>query len=120
MVDIKSALQSLHTGTCDIYQYGTSKDPVTKITGHQEVKVNATPIPCRLSIKTVTPSVEGSGAYSPKQVIKLFMDPDVVVKAGSKIVVTQNGRTTAYKNAGEPAVYSNHQEIMLELFERWA
>lgn len=119
MVDVKSALQSLYTGVCDVYEYRPDKDPVTKITSHQEVKVNANPIPCRKSFKTITVVVEGSGSSIPKQVIQVFMDPSVAVKAGSKIVITQNGDTTAYKNSGEPAVYSNHQQIVLELFEKW-
>lgn len=120
MVNIKSALQSLYTGQCDVYEYRPAKDPVSKITSHQEVKVNATAIPCRLSFETVSAVAEGSGASIPRQVVKLFMDPAIVIKAGSKIVVTQNGRTTAYKNAGEPAVHTNHQEILLEIFEKWA
>lgn len=120
MVNVKSALQSLYTGLCDVYEYKPAKDPVTKITSHQETKVNTTAIPCRLSFKTISVVVEGSGSNIPKQVVQLFMDPSVAIKAGSKVVVTQNGKTTAYKNSGEPAVYSNHQQIVLELFERWA
>lgn len=46
--------------------------------------------------------------------------PDVVIKAGSKIIVTQHGRTTEYSNSGVPAVYPTHQEIMLTLFNGWA
>ena len=40
--------------------------------------------------------------------------------AGSKIVVTQEGRTAAYARSGEPAVYSSHQEIVLVPFEEYA
>lgn len=120
MVSTKSAIESLYTGQCDVFEYQPVQDPVSKITSHQETKVNTTAIPCRLSFQTISAVDQGSGANIPRQVVKLFMDPGVVVKAGSKIVVTQNGRTTAYKNAGQPAVYSNHQEIMLEIFERWA
>lgn len=47
---------------------------------------------------------------------KLFISPDVAIKAGSKIIVTQHGRTTEYSNSGVPAVYPTHQEIMLTLF----
>ena len=51
--------------------------------------------------------------------MKLFISPDVLIKAGSKIIVTQHGRTTEYSNSGVPAVYPTHQEIMLTLFEGW-
>ena len=54
------------------------------------------------------------------QTTTLFISPDVVIEPGSKIVVTQNGKTVAYKQSGEPALYNTHQEIILELFERWA
>ena len=119
MVNTKNEIQRLYTGVCDLYEYHPIKNPVTKITSHQEVKVNVNPVPCRKSTKTISAVVEGSGASMPKQVVQIFMDPSVVVKPGSKIVVTQNGDTTAYKNSGKPAVYSNHQQIVVELFEKW-
>ena len=40
--------------------------------------------------------------------------------SGSKITVTQNGKTTDYCLSGESAVYTSHQEIALELFEDYA
>lgn len=119
MVGVKEALQSLYLGLCDVFEYTAVKDPVTKITKYAEVKVVPAQ-PCRLSFSASPAVSERDGANIPKQVIKVFMDPNVQVKAGSKIVVTQNGRTTAYKNAGEPAVYTNHQEITLDIFEKWA
>lgn len=118
MVNTKSAIQRLYSARCDVYEYGQVKDPVTKVTGRQEILVLSDQA-CRLSIETSPQATEASGGSVPRQVIKLFMDPEVQVKPGSKIVVTQNGRTTAYKNAGQPAVYSNHQELILELFNDW-
>ena len=44
----------------------------------------------------------------------------VHIKGGSKIVVTQNGRTQIFSSSGEAAVYPTHQEIILELFKGWA
>lgn len=119
MVDVKKALQKLYVGRCDVFEYGQAKDPVSKITGHQESKVH-TAKPCRLSIVSSPAVAESSGANIPKQIIKLFMDPEVAIKSGSKIVVTQNGKTAAYKNTGEPAMHTNHQELTLEIFERWS
>ena len=52
--------------------------------------------------------------------IKLFIAPEINIMPGSKIVVTQRGRTTEYKNSGEPAIYETHQEIMLVKFKGWA
>jgi hypothetical protein len=56
----------------------------------------------------------------PTQEIKLILSPEIRVRAGSKIVVEQNGFRQAYKNSGESAMYRYHQEIMLERLEKWA
>ena len=52
--------------------------------------------------------------------MKLFIAPDIEVKSGSKITVTQNGVTAEYSASGEAAVYESHKEIMLELWKGWA
>lgn len=75
--------------------------------------------PCKLSFETLTSS-NGDPVATVSQSVKLFISPDVVIKAGSKIIVTQHGRTTEYSNSGVPAVYPTHQEIMLTLFNGWA
>ena len=58
----------------------------------------------------------GTGATN-RQTVKLFISPNVMIKPGSKVVVGRN----AYKASGVPAVYTDtHQEIMLDMFDRWA
>ena len=54
------------------------------------------------------------------QSITLFLSAGITVPAGSRITVTHKGRTDGYKASGQPAVYTNHQEIDLELFKGWA
>lgn len=76
--------------------------------------------PCRISFSKISQVVQNEVAASTTQGIKLFLSPDVIIQPGSKITVTQNGVTTDYISSGVPAVYATHQEIMLELFERWA
>ena len=73
--------------------------------------------PC-LNFHFTTPKVSLSLLF--KQTIKLYIYPDINIKNGSKIIVTQNGKKQEYKNSGEPARYETHQEIMLELFKGWA
>lgn len=111
----KKALESMHTGTCTIYEYQDVKDLVTKRTINQEVLVIENQ-PCRLSYKNITKTSDGD-IPTLTQVIKLFISNEINIKAGSKIVVTQNNKTTEYKNTGEPAIYSNHQEVILEIQE---
>lgn len=88
------------------------------MTNFQEVTVLEDQ-PCKLSFETLTSS-NGDPVATVSQSVKLFISPDVVIKAGSKIIVTQHGRTTEYSNSGVPAVYPTHQEIMLTLFNGWA
>jgi len=45
--------------------------------------------------------------------IKLFVLPEVDIKAGSEIVVTHLGKTTRYISCGDPVRYKSHAEILL-------
>lgn len=115
----RTALESAYTGVCSVYEYGGITDPETHITTHGERLVLENQ-PCRLSFGSLSAASEKSGAAAVKQSVKLFISPDVSIKSGSKIAVTQNGITTEYAASGVPAVYPTHREIMLELFRGWA
>ena len=118
-VKVRKAIESLYTGICNVIVYDDVTDPETHLTEKGEVVVFEN-VPCKLSFERVNSSVS-SETYSEKgQGVKLFVNPEMVVPPGSKIVVEQNNVVTAYKLSGEPAVYTSHQEIPLELFERWA
>ena len=55
------------------------------------------------------------------QITKLFIAPDITITPRSNIEVTNAfGEVTVYKSSGEPAKYQTHQEIVLELVERYA
>lgn len=115
----RESIENTYTGVCSVYEYEKARDENTKLIKGSE-KLTAESIPCRLSFSSI-PVAEGDGtAVSRQQTVKLFLAPEIPVKAGSKIVVTQDGITRAYKGSSEPAVYTSHQEINLELFERWA
>lgn len=116
----RKVIESLYKGLCDIYEYRSSKDPTTgRIGKPKEVKVNTEQIPCRLSYNSSQTITQAEGGVL-VQNIKLFMDPEIEVKPNSKVVVTQNGRTVAYKSSSVPQIYENHQEINLEIFDKWA
>lgn len=115
---IKNAIESLYIGRCTIIEHQQIFDTETKQTKFCDVEIFKD-IPCRLSflsLKAASDEVVSSVAQS----IKLFLAPDIKIPAGCKITVTQNGRTTSYKQSSTPAVHSNHQEIQLELFQKWA
>ncbi|MCZ9313161.1 MAG: hypothetical protein O0V67_07265 [Methanocorpusculum sp.] len=118
MVKARKAIESLYDGKCTITEHQKVKKE-NKSTGFQDVIVQQD-IPCRLSFKTVNNANQTETAASIVQITKVFLAPEIQVKPGSKLTITQNGVTTDYKSSGEPAFYSTHQEIVLELFKGWA
>ena len=117
---MRAELEKLYEGVCDIIEYQSYKEG--SATRFREVTVYES-VPCRVSFGNLgnTNAASSTGvAVAIEQTIKLFINPDITIKAGSKIVVTQNGETAEYKNANPPMRYSTHQEIILEYFKRWA
>ncbi len=114
----RKAIESTYEGVCDVVEYGDILDEQTKITSQGEIVVLEGQ-PCKLSFETISAASQSDTVASVSQRTKLFISPEITVKSGSKIVVTQNGITTEYAASGEPAVYFSHQEIMLELFRGW-
>lgn len=115
----RKAIESLYDSTCTIIEYEEKKDPVTKKTAGKEITVYQDK-PCRLSYSSNKKSDQSEVANVVTQIIKVFIAPELDIKAGSKLVVTKKSRTVEYKNSGKPAIYDTHQEIVLELFKGWA
>ena len=112
----ENPLSALWTGRCTIYEYQDVTDPFTHQTTQKEVSVLEDE-PCRLSYRYEQSTNIRSGAAVVSQSIKLFIRPDLVINPGSVIEITQHGVTEKYKGSGQPAVYCNHQEIILNLYE---
>lgn len=112
-------LSVLWVGKCTVYEYKDVTDPVTYQTTQQEVPVIENE-PCRMSYNYEQSTNMQSGAAVVSQSIKLFIRPDLKINPGSVIEITQHGVTQKYKGSGSPAVYCNHQEIMLELYDNEA
>lgn len=116
----RKKVESLYIGTCSVYVLDTVRDPDTKQSKQTERLLFENQA-CRISFESNDTTIKSNDTvYEKPQSIKLFIAPELIVNAGSKIVVTQNGRTETYKSSGVPRVYVTHQEIALELFERWA
>lgn len=115
----RQAIEKLYTGSCTVTEHRKVKDEVSKLVNYEDVTVLEAQ-PCRLVFKSAPAAGQGEAAAEVTQAVKLLLPPDIVICAGSRITVTQNGVTTDYTRSGIPAVYSTHQEIALELFERWA
>jgi hypothetical protein len=109
-------LEKLWIGRCTIYEYQDVVNPDTYQTTQDLVAVLSDE-PCRLSYNHEQATNIQSGAAVVSQSIKLFIRPDLVIKPGSVIEISQHGVTEKYKGSGKPAVYCNHQEIILTLYE---
>ena len=111
----KKAIQSLWTGVCNIFGFKDVEDKYGATT-HTEVTLFEN-LPCRLSFKNISQTNQTESFAVSSQVVKLFIAPDVYVPPSSVIEVTQNGITRKYKHLGISAVYTNHQEIVLEAYK---
>ena len=116
---VTNPLALLWSGRCTIWEYEDVTDPVTFQTSQREVIV-VEDEPCRISFNSEAVTNPATGVAEMSQFTSLFIRPDLEISPGSIIEVTQNGRTTKYKRSGKPAVYSNHQEIRLTLYEDYA
>lgn len=117
VVKVRHALEKGYDGTFTVIEHKKITKP-NHTTGFSNVEVLVDQ-PCRLSFSAI-PSVSDGDVPEINQTVKLFFAPEITIKEGSKIIVTQNGVTTEYKQSGTPAVYSTHKEILLELFRGWA
>lgn len=115
----RRAVEVTYRGSCNIYEYQTVKNSETKISSKEQILVNEN-IPCKLSFENLSVAGTGNGAAQKAIVAKLFIAPEIEIKAGSKLEITQDGITQEYAKSGEPGRFPSHQEIMLNLCERWA
>lgn len=115
----RRAQESIYEGVCTIITHQNGTDEDTCLTGSAE-RIEAEDIPCKLSFEKLTPAAQSETGSAIAQGVKLFLAPEIRVKSGSKVIVTQEGVTSEYCASGVPAVYQTHQEIMLELWEGWA
>ena len=108
-----------YDGECTVTEHQKVKNERSKITEFHDVVVLSKQ-PCHLSFETIAKNQESESASNVTQTTKLFIAPELTIKAGSKITVTQCGITTDYTHSGVPTVYDTHQEIILDLFEKWS
>lgn len=114
----KKAIESLYDGICNVYEYQDVTDNTTKRTKKEEVLVQED-IKCRLSYSSNVKATKNDAYKTITQDIKVFMQSNIPVKNGSKIVITQYDHTESYVSSGQPNFYPTHQQIALEKFEGW-
>lgn len=116
----KKIIENNHyDGICTVTEHKKATDKKTKITEFHDVVVLENQ-PCHLAFKKITIAAQSESAAKTEQTTELFISPDITIRPGSKITVTQGGVTADYTCSGVPAVYATHQQIMLELFREWS
>ena len=115
----RKALEKLWSGTCTVVGWGEVEDPITHVTTHGEITLHEN-LKCKLSHEKLTSASSTGGPAIISKQVKLSLGNEYDIPAGCKITVTQNGKTADYTRSGEPAVFMDHQEIILELFKGWA
>lgn len=110
--------EATYDGICTVVEYQKVKDHKTKMSTDKEVVILERE-PCRLSYSNISAVEQTESAAKTAQITKLFLSPDVRIKPGAKIVVTQAGIQQNYECSGVAAVYPTHQEIVLNLSERY-
>ena len=116
---VRKAQEETYNGRCTVMEQQKVKDPKTKITTEKEVVVLEDE-PCHLSYSSISAVDQTEAGAKTAQVTKLFLSPDTQIKPGAKIAVTQAEVTRIYECSGVAAVYPTHQEIVLQLSERYA
>ena len=115
---VRSAIESLYDGKCTVTvqkEYEKANGSV----GFQPVVILEDE-PCHLSFNSTSSAKGDDVAASVSQVTELFIAPEVDIPPGSKITVTQNGESVDYAKSGVRSKYETHQQIILELWERWS
>ena len=118
MVNTKAALQTFWKDRLTV----TENREVTKSnksTGFEEVIVLENE-PCKLSYSTLQKTDQNDTNANLIQVIKLFLDVSIRIKPGSKITVYRHGEAFDFAQSGLAGLFSNHQEIVLIPFDKYA
>lgn len=109
-----TALQRLWKDKCTVTEY-------TKEGSRFAETITLRNQPCKLSFSTLQSTDQTDGAARLVQVTKLFLDPAIQIKPGSKITVMRpTGLTLDFSQSGLPGVFTNHQEIVLAPFRGWS
>ena len=124
MVNVAAAIQSLWKDKCTIQTIVE----YTKTNGAKGKRWESlvSDEPCKLSyfnsVRMSDISTDAAMSVSTFQEAKLFIRPDLIIPAGSRITVTLhiNGHILYFENSGIPAYFTNHQEIILKAVKRWA
>ena len=97
-IAVRNAIESTYDGICSVVEFQEITDELTHITSQREVTVLEN-VPCRISFENIRQTEQTEMANSKSQTVKLFVSPEINIRAGSKVIVEQNGVSTAFVRA---------------------
>jgi hypothetical protein len=109
--EIRDEIARLYHGKMTITEYTKTKDK----NGISKLKLERIRggIPCRLSYKRKAQNAAGADASDIQLETVIYCDPDIEIKPGSVIEVTQEGHTETFELSGGVVRYHNHQEVFV-------
>ena len=117
LINARPHIERMYRGKLTIYEWTLVTDPLTHISSEVEAIV-VEDQPCMLSNTSTAPTTSAEGVPSVTKITKIFVAPDIPIREGSKLVVTQDGVTNTYERSGIPSVYPTHQEVSVNLMEK--
>lgn len=113
LVAHRKAIESLYDSIATIYSVTSGRNQQTGQTVIASTVLYHDKA-CRVSSKTDNQATSNELHKNKKQIVRLFISPDLSIPVGAKIDVVKNNVVTKYVNAGKSFVYDTHQEIILE------
>lgn len=74
-------------------------------------------VPCRISQKELSINNQSEPANEISYEVKLFISPSITIMQGDVVEITRGSSARKFK-AGEPFLYSTHQEVILQRLDR--
>lgn len=118
-IKARKKLELFYHGTCDIYEKEIVERENSCIHETIEKQVQ-TEIPCRITYMTSGAGQEELENIRINQRVRIFFQPEIIVKEGSRICVKQNGMEKSYNCTGSTKRYLTHQEVEAIAEEKWS
>lgn len=117
LINARPNIERMYRGKLTLYEWELVTDPISHVSSEKEIIV-VEDQPCLLSHSSTAPTTSSEGVPSVIKTTKIFLSPEVAIKEGSKLVVTQDGVTNTYERSGIPSVYPTHQEVTVNVIEK--
>lgn len=119
MVGLRSIIEGTYRGEMTVYRRYAKVEKGRTV--FREMAAY-TGVPCALSrggsVRRQGTALRQGAVAEVSYDAKVFLSPEVVVPAGCRVVVTQDGATRNFLVSGEATVYPTHQEIVVTREER--